>query len=598
MNAGIIPHTDLIQSYTSIGGTPEYKDSNTDLVYKVQQGDMLTFSITLNPNYTNLECEWTVRRGSAVLTSATGTSFSWTVPLEDSTWEIEVEVVSRDAVGNPIGKDTVSWSITTIDIVTVNPGESIQEAIDSLPSEGGVVELAAGTYYPPVEGTITVTLHTNQKTPYTPTQVEDHHWIGNVTYSYAILLNNRNNITIRGAGRDETVLINEGEEYKMIFIVKGSNNTIKDLSMRANISTGYLKKSDGISIIGKSRDIAISNVKVERFQYGIRSGGYQHLLYDYHAIENLTIRDSMFVKNEYNVVSASTYSGLITDCESYGSVYGFKLDQNSQDFLIERNIAHHNGICGIKIYSGGVKRNTIKDNICYENKYGIMVNQGAQYTDVINNTFRSNTQYGIYIQNKNSATDYVNISNNRIFNNGNHGIEIFAEQPSRPDKNPPYDITIKSNTIYNNGGDGICQDINLYDIVVKNNIIANNSGYGINHLNDESQFILSYNDVWSNALGNYNGTSAGTGDISEDPLFADPDNGDFHLKSQAGRWNGSDWVTDSVTSPCIDAGDPSEKDPDGTRINMGAYGGTSEASKSPSCPKPKSLFTHNAKSCT
>jgi len=63
--------------------------------------------------------------------------------------------------------------------------------------------------------------------------------------------------------------------------------------------------------------------------------------------------------------------------------------------------------------------------------------------------------------------------------------------------------------------------------------------------------------------------------------------GDYHLKSQAGRWdpNSQSWVKDAVTSPCIDAGDPNspvgeEPFPNGGRINMGAYGGTAEASKS------------------
>lgn len=63
--------------------------------------------------------------------------------------------------------------------------------------------------------------------------------------------------------------------------------------------------------------------------------------------------------------------------------------------------------------------------------------------------------------------------------------------------------------------------------------------------------------------------------------------GDYHLQSQAGRWdpNTSGWVQDEVTSPCVDAGDPSspvgdEPQPNGGRINMGAYGGTVEASKS------------------
>jgi len=63
--------------------------------------------------------------------------------------------------------------------------------------------------------------------------------------------------------------------------------------------------------------------------------------------------------------------------------------------------------------------------------------------------------------------------------------------------------------------------------------------------------------------------------------------GDYHLKSQAGRWDAisKTWVTDDTTSPCIDAGDPlallgDELWPHGDCINMGAYGGTPEASLS------------------
>jgi predicted outer membrane repeat protein len=94
--------------------------------------------------------------------------------------------------------------------------------------------------------------------------------------------------------------------------------------------------------------------------------------------------------------------------------------------------------------------------------------------------------------------------------------------------------------------------------------------------------------------------------LHTDPLFAQPGywdpngiiddpnddfwvEGDYHLKSQAGRWdpNSGSWVIDDITSPCIDAGDPNspvafEPFPNGGIINMGAYGGTSEASKSPS----------------
>ncbi|MEN6428469.1 MAG: discoidin domain-containing protein [Phycisphaerales bacterium] len=91
----------------------------------------------------------------------------------------------------------------------------------------------------------------------------------------------------------------------------------------------------------------------------------------------------------------------------------------------------------------------------------------------------------------------------------------------------------------------------------------------------------------------------GEGNLDVDPCFAQsgswygPDNttwigGDYHLQSQAGRWDADalQWVIDAATSPCIDAGDPAmgagrEPAPNGERINLGAYGGTTEAGMSP-----------------
>ena len=102
-------------------------------------------------------------------------------------------------------------------------------------------------------------------------------------------------------------------------------------------------------------------------------------------------------------------------------------------------------------------------------------------------------------------------------------------------------------------------------------------------------------------------TGAGIGNTSADPCFANigywqlvdegswywwdwvDTDGDYHLKSRAGRWDpaGQNWVQDTATSPCIDGGDPNsdwtaELWPHGKRINMGAYGGTAQASMSTS----------------
>jgi len=95
------------------------------------------------------------------------------------------------------------------------------------------------------------------------------------------------------------------------------------------------------------------------------------------------------------------------------------------------------------------------------------------------------------------------------------------------------------------------------------------------------------------------GWAPGLGNISGDPLFVDAANGDYHLKSEGWRWNtnSESWTYDNVTSRCIDAGDPDSpladepmsvpRDPNNIygvnrRINMGAFGGTAQASLPPS----------------
>lgn len=74
--------------------------------------------------------------------------------------------------------------------------------------------------------------------------------------------------------------------------------------------------------------------------------------------------------------------------------------------------------------------------------------------------------------------------------------------------------------------------------------------------------------------------------LTLNPAFTDEGDGDYHLKSAGGKYQyGAGWVTnDVVTSPLIDAGDPAsgfgaEPEPNGSRINMGLYGGTEYASK-------------------
>jgi hypothetical protein len=146
--------------------------------------------------------------------------------------------------------------------------------------------------------------------------------------------------------------------------------------------------------------------------------------------------------------------------------------------------------------------------------------------------------------------------------------------------------------------------------IIRNNIIQNcseapgghNTGFGIEKVWSGTPTvknnIIQYCErsgliVWSGGCNNsyncfygnerdFEGDTPGTGDFNRDPLLAGG-----RPQSAAGRWTGTEWVLDDANSPCIDAGDPEdsvglEPNPNGARINIGAYGGTPQASKSPS----------------
>jgi hypothetical protein len=144
------------------------------------------------------------------------------------------------------------------------------------------------------------------------------------------------------------------------------------------------------------------------------------------------------------------------------------------------------------------------------------------------------------------------IYNNLIINTVGSGIKVFS--------NESHALSVINNTITTNSLVGI--DCDYCSPVIKNNIIVGNE-CGISAVNYALP-IISYNDVWDNTY-NYNQdsggqASAGLGDISKDPLYVNPDKGNYHLKD---------------ISPCKDAGDPDPvyNDLDGTQNDMGAYGG-------------------------
>lgn len=357
---------------------------------------------------------------------------------------------------------------------------------------------------------------------------------------------------------------------------------------------------------------------------------------------NITIRGFTIDGNREgnkNVVSGDGYYNLIhlSDCQNI-SVYNMYLTNNHGDGLKAENCSNvkfynneayllgHDVLYAI-LCSGVEACNNI---ITCRTNSGLRL-YNTNHASFYNNTITSESSGGAGIEiqkdGSDSAMDDIEIYGNTIYDTELTGILVFGSGNYSTSSahvhiyhNKIYDTgtdsdseliggiisegfngLIENNVIDGAYGDGIAQDKTYYYspdglgyvVTVRNNVITNirtsssgRAGCGIrNQLTDTHSFVLQNNSFYNNSGGNYAGVEASPWDIVADPQYADRDKHDYHLKSKTGRWNGSNWVIDNISSPCIDAGYPlsdysNEPEPNGDRINVGPDGNTRYASKS------------------
>jgi hypothetical protein len=96
--------------------------------------------------------------------------------------------------------------------------------------------------------------------------------------------------------------------------------------------------------------------------------------------------------------------------------------------------------------------------------------------------------------------------------------------------------------------------------IVKNNVVTG-ANFGIGNYGTQNPIYFQFNNSWRNGL-NYGGFTPDTTNLSVNPMIVNDDstqgNLDFHLQ---------------MYSPLIDAGDPTILDKDGSRSDIGLYGG-------------------------
>ena len=196
----------------------------------------------------------------------------------------------------------------------------------------------------------------------------------------------------------------------------------------------------------------------------------------------------------------------------------------------------------------------------------------------------------IFCQNDSSpALDHCLIVNNTA----SHGGAMYCYNGSSPEITH---CTFSDNSVVTRGGAMRCLEDSspiITNSIFWANEVADPCGGAELALRVNCNATVIYSDIAGGATAVLveNGSSLdwGIGNLSVDPCFVDPTGGDYHLQSQAGRWdpNNENWVQDGATSRAIDAGNPGcqladePQDANNVRINMGAYGGTAQASKTP-----------------
>ncbi|MCP5522496.1 MAG: right-handed parallel beta-helix repeat-containing protein [Verrucomicrobiales bacterium] len=264
--------------------------------------------------------------------------------------------------------------------------------------------------------------------------------------------------------------------------------------------------------------------------------------------------------------------------------------------VIEDNEAGSDHGGGLFVGGQGVIENNViqRNSVGMLTGYGwgggaIVVGEGTDFVvsgNVILGNFAPSYAGGLYLDEGAHARLIGNvIAHNRCEGLFGAGIGVDGANQSRLEL---VNCTVAFNTGGSEGGNGLFVEAEA-DAFVTNCIFWGNSGGPVGtdfHVAEpasasiQARFTLSAEPI------------AGEGNFQVDPAFADPDGDDFHLRSTGGRWDSRAglWVVDSSNSYGIDAGDPLsgsdlEPVPNGGRVNLGAYGNTPQASKTPVTPE-------------
>lgn len=317
-------------------------------------------------------------------------------------------------------------------------------------------------------------------------------------------------------------------------------------------------------------------------------------------LENLDFGGKKIVITSLDPADPSVVAATVIDGRGKGSVVTFRSKETSATELrgltLRGGSSDEGGGVFIQDASPTLRRNRIEGNRAGAG--GGILCRGPGKAVIIGNAIRSNHADG---RGGGILCDGCSpeITGN-VFdrNHAAQGGGIACVEASPAIRN----VTLAGNVAKEGGG----VDCLNSSPTITNAVVAFSRGGGV-RADKGSEPALRYACFFKNQGGNLvDLIASGPGILEGDPLFADPEAGDYHLRSLGGRLarvplggkmtgpgqvptTVAHWIVDAVHSPCIDAGDSSavfevEPEPHGGRVNLGAFGGTEEASKAIPAP--------------
>jgi len=403
------------------------------------------------------------------------------------------------------------------------------------------------------------------------------------------------NITIRGFeidGNRENQSEPSGNSYYSAIVLQNCYNiTINDMYIHDCLA-------EGVQIINDKYDF---DVNLKFYNNRIHRSGHDGI-YIGNAI-NIEIYDNIFTDNRTDAHVRLQYCNHF---KIYNNIMGNNPDnRNSGGIGIDIQAHPDIPLDDAEIYGNFIYGKSAFPGIwLWQMKKGGELNTHKNVY-IHHNIITGNQGAGIAIYGFNNTI----IENNVIEFNGQGNNRSFTDNVL---------LGPQSGITFYEGCDNITRG---FRTIVRNNIIGNNAAYGIENRKPKLHtFISEYNCIYNNLKGNYKNVFSST-DIyvfpdyaCDNPLISDDNriaygyyilseawqkaietqdfSGDlgakkaklvYHLKSEYGRWDGNTWVYDQTTSFCINQGNPNadysnEPLPNGSRINIGAFGNTEFAS--------------------